>query len=68
MVGTIESIPFITGEYFVGIALGSSLISGNFKDLINISIKRNVLGGWTNYSTSALGYVTLETDFKYLKS
>ena len=66
--GTIDSIPFITGEYFVGIALGSLLISGNFKDLINISVKRNVLGTMTNYSTSALGYVALKTDFNYIKS
>jgi len=66
--GTIDAIPFIAGEYFVGIALGSLLVSGNFKDLINISIRRNVIGGITNYSTTVLGYVSLKTDFKHIKS
>ena len=62
--GTIKNVPFIEGDYFVGLAIGSALCSGDFFDLLLLSFNKIFRNDkLEHYPSSVMGYLNLETTY-----
>lgn len=64
IIGTIKNVPLIEGDYFVGLAIGSALCSGDFFDLLLLSFNKIFRNDkLENYPSSVMGYLNLETTY-----
>ena len=62
--GTINALPFLDGDYFIGLAIGSDLCSDNFFNLLFLTVNKSMIkDNITNYPNSSLGHMLLKSEF-----